>query len=76
MLEGLEGNKESVDSNGNVTPYSLNKYISKKINELPAEKRPRQKPVMKSEISGEIILASYSDLSRPPSPPSPFPCHQ
>jgi YVTN family beta-propeller protein len=59
LLEGLRGNEESVDSNGNVTPYSLNRYISKKINELPAEKRPRQKPLMKSETSGEIILASY-----------------
>ena len=38
MLEGLRGNDESVDSNGNVTPYSLNRYISKKINSLPAEK--------------------------------------
>jgi tetratricopeptide (TPR) repeat protein len=59
MLEGLKDNEESVDSNGNVTPYSLNRYISKKINSLPVEKRPRQKPLMKSETSGEIILASY-----------------
>ena len=66
MLEGLRDNKESVDGNGNVTPYSLNKYISKKINDLPAAKRPRQKPLMKSETSGEIILASY-----PKKPPSP-----
>jgi YVTN family beta-propeller protein len=66
LLEGLKDNEESVDSNGNVTPYSLNRYISKKINSLPAEKRPRQKPLMKSETSGEIILASY-----PKKPPSP-----
>ena len=41
-------NEESVDSNGKVTPYSLNRYISKKINSLPAGKGPRQKPLMKS----------------------------
>jgi YVTN family beta-propeller protein len=63
MLEGLRGNEESVDSNGNVTPYSLNRYISKKINSLPAEKRPRQKPLMRSETSGEITLASYPKKS-------------
>jgi Flp pilus assembly protein TadD len=73
MLEGLKDNEESVDSNGNVTPYSLNRYISKKINSLPAEKRPRQKPLMKSETSGEIILASYPKKPPPimPIPNSP-----
>jgi tetratricopeptide (TPR) repeat protein len=67
MLEGLRQNAESVDSNGNVTPYTLNKYISKKINNLSPEKRRRQKPSMKSETSGEIVLASYPKL-RLPSP--------
>lgn len=67
MLEGLRENAESVDSNGNVTPYSLNKYISKKINNLSPEKRRRQKPSMKSETSGEIVLVSYPKL-RLPSP--------
>jgi len=67
LLEGLRDNEESVDSNGNVTPYSLNRYISKKINSLPVEKRPRQKPLMRSETSGEIILASYPKKS-PASP--------
>jgi hypothetical protein len=55
---------DSVDSNGYVTPYSLNGYISKKINGLPREKRPRQKPLMKSETTGEIILAYYRELRR------------
>jgi hypothetical protein len=67
MLEGLKDNEESVDSNGNVTPYSLNRYISRKINSLPTEKRPRQKPLMRSETSGEIVLASYP--KKPPSSP-------
>jgi tetratricopeptide (TPR) repeat protein len=67
MLEGLRKNAESVDGNGNVTPYTLNKYISKKINNLSPEKRRRQKPSMKSETSGEIVLASYPEL-RLPSP--------
>jgi uncharacterized caspase-like protein len=31
MLEGLRENEESVDNNDNVTPYSLNRYISKKL---------------------------------------------
>jgi tetratricopeptide (TPR) repeat protein len=72
MLEGLKDNEESVDSNGNVTPYSLNRYISKKINSLPAEKRPRQKPLMRSETSGEIILASYPK-KQPTLPIMPIP---
>jgi tetratricopeptide (TPR) repeat protein len=71
LLEGLRDNEESVDSNGNVTPYSLNRYISKKINSLPAEKRPRQKPLMRSATSGEIILASYP--KKPPPPIMPIP---
>ena len=38
---------------------------------LPEEKRPRQKPRIKTEASGEIILASYPELvKRHPSPES------
>jgi len=64
LLEGLRGNEDSVDRKGYVTPYSLNRYISEKIDSLPTEKRPRQKPLMKSETTGGIILASYRELRR------------
>ncbi|MGC1933077.1 MAG: hypothetical protein WA667_29235 [Candidatus Nitrosopolaris sp.] len=64
LLEDVRRNEESVDSNGYVTPYSLNRYIYKKINSLSTEKRPRQKPLMKAEASEEIILASYPELRR------------
>ena len=66
LLEGLRGNEESVDNYGSVTPYSLNRYIKKEIDKMPPEERPPQKPLMKSETSGEIILASYQSLSRKP----------
>ena len=62
LLEGLRGNERSVDTNGNVTPYSLGSYVYKAILNLPPKKRPKQKPVTKVEASGDIILASYPDL--------------
>ncbi|CAN5413396.1 hypothetical protein BH18THE2_BH18THE2_29620 [soil metagenome] len=64
LIEALKGNEESVDNNGYVTPYSLNKYIFKKINSLPSKKRPQQKPLMKAETSGDIILAYYPQLAK------------
>jgi Tfp pilus assembly protein PilF len=33
---------------------------------LPPNKRPKQKPVTKTEASGEIVLASYPTLSKKP----------
>jgi hypothetical protein len=67
LLEGLRGNDKSVDVNGNITPYSLGSYIYRAILNLPAKKRPKQKPITKVEASGDIILASYPNLSRLPS---------
>jgi tetratricopeptide (TPR) repeat protein len=64
LLQGLKGNEDSVDNDGCVTPQSLNRYIFKKIRSLPLDKRPRQKPSMKSEVSGDIILAYYPLLSK------------
>ena len=64
MLEGLRGNERSVDTNGNVTPYSLGSYVYKAILNLPPKKRPKQKPVTKVEASGDIILAEYPELAK------------
>jgi hypothetical protein len=80
LLEGLKGNEKSVDAEGNITPYSLGSYIYRAILNLPATKRPKQKPITKVEASGDIILASYPDLAKskffassitPSSPPTP-----
>ena len=64
LLEGLRGNTESVDSEGNVTPQSLGKYVYKAIMSLPADKRPKQKPITRAEESGDVILASHPGLGR------------
>lgn len=63
LLEGLRGNEESVNSEGNVTPDSLGNYVYREILNLPG-KGPKQKPIRKTEASGEIILASYPQLKR------------
>ena len=62
MLQGLKGNEKSVESEGNVTPDSLGNYVYKEIVNLPPDRRPKQKPIRKTEASGEIILAYYPDL--------------
>jgi V8-like Glu-specific endopeptidase len=62
LLEGLKGNENSLDNYGNVTPESLTKYISREIRHLPDQKRLNQTPIMKSEASGDVILASYPEL--------------
>jgi Caspase domain/Bacterial Ig domain len=64
LLEGLKGTERSVDAEGNVTPYSLGNFIYRSILNLPARKRPKQKPITKVEASGDIILANYPDLAK------------
>jgi uncharacterized protein YjbI with pentapeptide repeats len=64
LIQGLKGNTESVDSEGNVTPQSLGSYVYKEITSLPADKRPTQTPITKAEESGNIILAYYPELKR------------
>ncbi|MFZ0511760.1 MAG: caspase family protein, partial [Candidatus Nitrosopolaris sp.] len=71
LLEGLRGNTESIDSEGNVTPQSLGNYVIRAIMSLPPDERPRQRPVIKAEESGNVILASYPEF-RPPQSPSPI----
>lgn len=62
LLKGLDGDKRAVDNEGNITPQSLAKYVYREIMSLPAHERPKQTPVMKTEESGDVILASYPDL--------------
>ena len=63
LLKGLEGAEgKSVDVNGNVTPITLGEYIYEQIITLPPEGRPVQKPIFKTENSGQVILASYPTL--------------
>jgi hypothetical protein len=84
LLQGLRGNEKSVDSDGNITPYSLGNYIYRSILNLPARKRPKQKPITKVEASGDIILASYPNLIKTKaavaspitSPSTPLPTQQ
>jgi tetratricopeptide (TPR) repeat protein len=71
LLKGLRGNTESIDSEGNVTPQSLGNYVIRAIMGLPPDERPRQRPMIKTEESGNVILASYPEL-RPPQSPSPI----
>jgi hypothetical protein len=71
LLKGLRGDKESVDNEGNVTPQSLGNYVVRAIMSLPPDERPRQRPIIKAEESGNVILVSYPDLRTPP-PPSPI----
>jgi tetratricopeptide (TPR) repeat protein len=65
-LKGLKGNTESIDSEGNVTPQSLGNYVTRAIMSLPLDERPKQRPMLKTEESGNVILASYPDLRSPP----------
>jgi uncharacterized protein YjbI with pentapeptide repeats len=65
LLEGLKGHKNAVDDEGNVTYDTLGKFINREIGNLPLEKRPKQTPIRKGEVSGgEIILANYPHLRK------------
>jgi hypothetical protein len=64
LLQGLRGNAESVDNEGNVTPQSLGKYVYRAIMSLPSDKRLRQTPLTRAEESGDVILASHPELER------------
>jgi len=63
LLEGLKGGDgKSVDENGNVTPEKLSNYVIDKLDNLPDNERPKQRPIRKIEASGDIILAEYPNL--------------
>ncbi len=58
LLDGLKGDKESVDVNGNVTVHTLSSYVFDRVTEIS-----KQKPLIKSEIAGDIPLAQYKELA-------------
>src|SRR5215831_11148312 len=68
LLEGLRGNTESIDSDGNATPQSLGNYVYRKIISLPPDERAKQRPMIKAQESRNVILASYPEL-KPLLPP-------
>ncbi len=72
LLKGLRGNTESIDSEGNVTPQSSGNYVIRAIMSLPPDERPKQRPVIKAEESGNVVLASYPKLIPPPITSTPY----
>ena len=48
-----------------ITYDTLGKFIAREFGNLPTDKRPKQTPVRKGEVSGgEIVLASYPNLKK------------
>jgi len=62
VIEGIKGNKNSVDKDGYVTPTSLSKYIYDEMMDHPEKDGTIQKPIMKIEGSGDIILAIHEEF--------------
>ena len=61
LLEGLRGaNGASIDKDGYVTPSSLGDYVYHRVTASAV----KQKPVIKTETAGRIILANYPNLVR------------
>lgn len=69
LIEGLNGgiNNEAVNNKGFVTPSSLGDYVYHKV--ISADKR--QKPIMKTAMSGNIVLAYYPNEPREKNEASP-----
>lgn len=59
LIKGLNGDKEAVDSKGNVTPDTLGRYVYDKVTSI----NPNQKPIRKVEASGDIILATFPEFA-------------
>ncbi|MGB8034606.1 MAG: pentapeptide repeat-containing protein, partial [Nitrososphaeraceae archaeon] len=57
LAEGLKGNRDSIDNEGDVTVDLLGNYIYNKMASLPIDKRPKQRPLVHS--SGKVVLAHY-----------------
>lgn len=68
LIKGLGGDEGAVNSYGYVTVDSLSKFIYDGIMSLPIDRRPKQKPVRKMDMSGEIIIADYSEHLKLTSP--------
>lgn len=71
LLEGLRGKGTAIDKYGYVTVDLLSNYIYNSIMSLKPERRPKQKPIAKMEISGGIVLAHYPHLSKDKSVTNP-----
>ena len=63
LIKGL-GEEGAVDKYGYVTADSLGRFIYDGIMSLPIDRRPKQRPVRKMDISGEIVIAHYPQKSR------------
>ena len=59
LINGLNGEKEAMNEYGYVTAGSLAKFIYNGIMSLPVDRRPKQRPVTKMDISGEIVIVHY-----------------
>ena len=59
LLEGLKGQQGYVDDNGYVTADHLSRYVYDKLID---ESKDLQKPIKKSNISGDLIVAYYPNL--------------
>jgi len=60
LVEGFKGlEEEYIDPYGNITTHLIGQYVYDKITSLPKLERPQQMPIIKTEISGDIILANY-----------------
>jgi len=63
LIRGLNGEEGAVDKYGYVTADSIGRFIYDGIMSLPVDRRPKQKPVRKMDISGEIVIAHYPQNS-------------
>jgi len=52
--------RECIDSEGDVTPELVNRYIDNKIRSLTEDIRPKQTPLLDCRTAGKIILAHSS----------------
>lgn len=59
LLKGFMGVEGYVDGYGNLTTHLIGQYIYDNITSLPKSQKPKQIPIIKTEMSGEIILATY-----------------
>ena len=55
--------KECADSQGDVTPELVNRYIDNKIRSLPENIRPKQTPLLDCRTAGKIILAHHPNFA-------------
>lgn len=62
VIKGLEGkDSESVDVKGNVTVNSLGRYLTKSMMTM---NKFKQRPIIKYEMSGDIVIVEYPHLAR------------